>query len=61
MGSGIQQLYNYFKASETSFENIDELVKVAIEASTSVNQERRKPKVAKGTRDMNPLQMAIKE
>lgn len=37
MGSGIQQLYNYFKASETSFENIDELVKVAIEASTSVN------------------------
>ena len=61
MGSGIQQLYNYFKASETSFDNIDELVKVAIEASTSVNQERRKPKVAKGTRDMNPLQMAIKE
>ena len=25
------------------------------------NQERRKPKCAKGTRDMNPLQMAIRE
>jgi histidyl-tRNA synthetase len=25
------------------------------------NQERRKPKCAKGTRDMNPLQMAIRD
>jgi hypothetical protein len=25
------------------------------------NEERRKPKCAKGTRDMTPLQMAIKE
>jgi histidyl-tRNA synthetase len=31
------------------------------EIASSTNEERRRPKCAKGTRDMGPMQMAIKE
>ena len=44
----------------TDLNNID--YQKALNQVTEVsNQERRKPKCAKGTRDMNPFQMAIKE
>lgn len=38
-----------------------ELDSVLNEVLESRNEERRKPKCAKGTRDMTPLQMAIRE
>ena len=38
-----------------------ELEGVLAEVLEQRNEERRKPKCAKGTRDMKPLQMAIRE
>jgi histidyl-tRNA synthetase len=38
-----------------------ELLAVFDEILESKNEERRKPKCAKGTRDMTPLQMSIRE
>ena len=55
-----------FIYSNNHFENFDaaknkELSSVITEILQVHNEERRRPKCAKGTRDMTPLQMAIRE
>lgn len=65
-------LYEYFIASQYEGEQFkpietrqpslnSELALTLTEILQSRNEERRLPKCAKGTRDMNPLQMAIRE
>lgn len=59
LGQGLNLLFEFLKTFD--FSDNQTLLRKCDEACTSQNQDRRKPQVPRGTRDMDPLQMAIKE
>ena len=63
LGRGTRQLADYLKTQQKSAFSCTnlELQMLVADLLTPRNEERRKPKCAKGTRDMDPLQMSIKE
>jgi len=67
LGKGSRQFLDFLLASNITDSGVldvaynKELASVLTEILQVRNEERRRPKCAKGTRDMTPLQMAIKE